>query len=420
VVGKGFYAQADEAVAEIVAAFEQGTGKQVELVQLAQDEIMQKAATAVEAGTPPDFLFSTFIERWAARWAYDDRLVDLEGILGPILDLFDADTLEVSTLLNGGTGHRGLYALPMGRSSNFLHVWNSLLERSGFTLADVTKEWEAFWSFWCDQVQPAARKALGRDDVWGIGLPISIPASDTDDQFLQFQLAYGSSWLGMDRRPQIDDPAIRAGIVKALETYIAIWHKGCTPPDSVNWTNIDNNKAFLAQTVVMTPNSSLSIPAALKRERPDDYYRNAVTIDWPNALDGKPLVIEGYLYRAVVFKAGRNPTLAEDFVRFLAEEGWLAHWLDFMGDQFMPPLRKLVDQPFWLDHSDPHRMRAAIQILTRPHLMNMDVRDNEWRSGPIWEENVWGNAVHRVVTEGISPEQAVDEAIARIKQILSE
>jgi hypothetical protein len=29
-------------------------------------------------------------------------------------------------------------------------------------------------------------------------------------------------------------------------------------------------------------------------------------------------------------------------------------------------------------------------------------------------------AIHRVVAEGISPEQAVDEAIARIKQILSE
>jgi hypothetical protein len=28
--------------------------------------------------------------------------------------------------------------------------------------------------------------------------------------------------------------------------------------------------------------------------------------------------------------------------------------------------------------------------------------------------------VHRVVTDGLTPEQAVDEAIARIKQILSE
>jgi multiple sugar transport system substrate-binding protein len=52
--------------------------------------------------------------------------------------------------------------------------------------------------------------------------------------------------------------------------------------------------------------------------------------------------------------------------------------------------------------------------------MNMDVRDHELRSGPIWEENVWGKAVHRVVAEGISPEQAVDETIARIKGILRE
>ena len=66
-------------------------------------------------------------------------------------------------------------------------------------------------------------------------------------------------------------------------------------------------------------------------------------------------------------------------------------------------------------------MRAAVQILTQPHYdPTLGVRDKERQSPLIFEENVWGNAVHRVVTEGISPEQAVDEAIARIKQILSE
>ena len=107
---------------------------------------------------------------------------------------------------------------------------------------------------------------------------------------------------------------------------------------------------------------------------------------------GRPLVIDGALLRAVVFKAGTNSALAGDFVRFLAEEGWLAHWLDFAGDEILPPMRKLVEQPFWLDTSDPHRMRAAVQMLTRTHLLDMNVRDNEWRSAGIWEENVWGNA----------------------------
>jgi multiple sugar transport system substrate-binding protein len=276
---KGFYPQADEAVAEIITTFEQDTGKEVELVQPAQADIHEKAEAALATGHPPDFLFSSLSQRWIPRWAYEDRFTNLEGVLGPVLGLFDADALEVSMLLNGNTGRRGLYSLPMGRVSNHIHVWNSLLERAGFTPADIPKDWAAFWSFWCDQVQPAVRRATGREDIWGIGLPMSVEADDTADQLVQFQLAYKAPWIGLDRRLQVDDSEIRAGMVKALNEYTAIWRKDCNPPDALTWANIDNNKAFLAQTVVMTPNGSLSIPNALKRERPDDYDRNIATID---------------------------------------------------------------------------------------------------------------------------------------------
>ena len=64
-------------------------------------------------------------------------------------------------------------------------------------------------------------------------------------------------------------------------------------------------------------------------------------------------------------------------------------------------------------------MRPAIQLLTMPPLrFRYDAPDR--RDGRIWSERVWANAIHRVAAEGISPEQAVDEAIARIKEILSE
>ncbi len=112
---KGFYPQEDQAVREIIAAFEQETGKQVELVQPTQDELFEKAETALQAGQPPDFLWGSSSESWAPGWAYEDRLADLDGVLGPVLDLFDADAIEAATLLNGTTGRRGLYALPMGR-----------------------------------------------------------------------------------------------------------------------------------------------------------------------------------------------------------------------------------------------------------------------------------------------------------------
>jgi multiple sugar transport system substrate-binding protein len=418
---KGYYTEEDEAVAEIIDAFEQETGKQVELVQFGYPEIYDNAEAALKAGQPPDFLFGIFSESRIPQWAYKDQLANLKSALGPLLDLFDADLIQASMLLNGSTGRRGLYALPMAQSSNQVHVWRSLLERAGYTLEDIPKEWDAFWSFWCDEVQPAVRRATGRDDIWGAGLPMSATSFDTSDQLIQFQLAYDSAWLDRDRRLRVDDPAVREGIVQALEEYTAIWRKGCTPPESASWTGADNNKAFLEQSVVMTANGTLSIPGALRATRPDDYYRNAATIDWPNAANGRPLVVEGFVSLAGVFKSGGNPALAEDFVRFLVGEGWLAHWLTFGGDRRMPPMRKLLDQPFWLDPTDPHRMRAAVQLLGRQHLVaDVGIRDHEWQSSKLLEENVWGTAVHRVVADGITPEQAVDEAIARIKEILNE
>jgi multiple sugar transport system substrate-binding protein len=417
---KGYYDQEDKAVREIIAAFEQDTGKRVDLTFYEELDLPGKIMAALKAGRPPDFAFGLDLPYYLPEWGYEDQLADLEVPLRPVLDLFDADAIEGSMLLNHTTRKQGLYALPMALGTNHLHVWNSLLERAGFTLADIPKEWSAFWSFWCDQVQPAVRRATGRDDVWGIGLPMSA-ANDTGDELVQFQLGYEASWIGPDRRLRIEDPAVRVGMVKALDDYTAIWRKGCTPPDATSWATIDNNKAFLSQTVVLTANPTLSIPSALRTASPDDYYKNAATIEWPADANGQPLIIDGWIYRGVVFKVGGNPALASDFVRFLAEEGWLAHWLDFAGDRFLPPMRKLVEQPFWLDTSDPHRIRSAIQILTRTHLpMYVGVQDHERQSGRIWDENVWGNAVHRVVADGVSPEQAVDEAIARIKEILAE
>ena len=39
----------------------------------------------------------------------------------------------------------------------------------------------------------------------------------------------------------IDDPEIRRRLIKAIDSYTAIYRKGCTPPDSVDWGTSDNN-----------------------------------------------------------------------------------------------------------------------------------------------------------------------------------
>ena len=417
---EGYYAQEDAALREVVAAFEQETGKRVDLVLYPMAELPDQIAAALEAGRPPDVAFGFWLVRYIPRWALEDRLADLTDIVGSFSNLFDPNQLERAMLLNARIGQRALYGLPMGQTSNNVHVWKSLLERVGFSLDDVPKAWEPFWSFWCDQVQPAVRKALGREDVWGVGLPMSAEARDTTDQFFQFVLAYDADYVTRAGELVIDDPEIRRRLVEAIDSYTGVYRRGCTPPNSVAWDDGGNNQAFLTQTAVVTTNLSLSIPNALKVERPDDYYKNTATIEWPFGPSGETFSIRGLIYHAVVFKDGGNPVTAMEFVRFLVAEGWLAHYLDFSGERMLPSMPALLEQPFWLDPSDRHHMAVVMQAESRPLAHDYTAVSGDVGHDQISNERVWAKAIHRIVTEGVTSEQAVDEAIARIKQILSE
>jgi multiple sugar transport system substrate-binding protein len=164
---------------------------------------------------------------------------------------------------------------------------------------------------------------------------------------------------------------------------------------------------------------SLSIPAALRTTRPEDYAKNAVTLAWPSGVHGQPLAVLTQSSQAAVFRGGHED-VAKEFVRFLVSEGWLAHWLDFAGDRLLPPMPALLAQPFWLNPGDPHRMASAIQFVNQPHDYSYAAVSGEWRHQRVQAEGIWPKAIRRIVIDGLTPEQAADEAIARIKQILSE
>ena len=323
-------------------------------------------------------------------------------------------------LLNARTGQRALYGLPMGQSMNNIHVWKSFLENAGLSLDHVPEGWERVLvvlvrpSPACGTQGIGPRRHLGhRPAHVGRGRRHHRPVPPV-------RRAYDADYVTRDGKLVIDDPEIRQRLVKAIDSYTAVYRKGCTPPDSVAWDDGGNNQAFLAQTVVMTTNLY-----ALDPQRPEgrasrrllQEHRDDRMATWPL---GETFPIEGSIFQAVVFKDGGNVATAKEFVRFLVAEGWLMHYLNFSGEQLLPSIAALLDQPFWLDPSDrttwPRRCRPS-----HAHWhYDYTAASGDLRHDQIYNERIWAKAIHRIVTEGITPEQAVDEAIARIKQILSE
>ena len=64
-----------------------------------------------------------------------------------------------------------------------------MLEQAGFKQSDIPTKWEDYWSFWCDKVQPASRKATGQR-VYAVGQPMGVESTDSFQSFYTFMDAY--------------------------------------------------------------------------------------------------------------------------------------------------------------------------------------------------------------------------------------
>ena len=165
------------------------------------------------------------------------------------------------------------------------------------------------------------RRATGRDDIWGVGLAMSAEAVTPRIEFDQFVQAYDANYVTRMASWSSTTPRSDKGSSEPSTATRRSSGKGCTPPDLVDWDDNDNNKAFLTQRVVMTPNETLSIPNALKHERPEDYYKNTTTIEWPLGPTGEPFPSERQRFRCRGLQGAATSPTAKEFVRFLVERG---------------------------------------------------------------------------------------------------
>ena len=146
---------------------------------------------------------------------------------------------------------KAYYAFPVKMQAFHITYWADMIEKAGFRESDIPKSWAEYWSFWCDKVQPAYRKASGQR-IYAMGIPLSITSSDTYQMFLPFADAYDVRMVDEHGKLLVDDPAVRAGLIKALTDYTTPYLKGCVPPSATSWKDPDNNVAQNNKTTVMT------------------------------------------------------------------------------------------------------------------------------------------------------------------------
>jgi multiple sugar transport system substrate-binding protein len=423
---KGFYPAEDQALFNVIKKFEaKHKGVKVELSQYPIQDMIPKTVAALDSGNPPDVAYADVYDfQVTGKWANDDKLEDVSSVIGPIAARFEPTALSTTFLWDEKTKKRAYYAFPLKQQTMHIQYWKDMRGEAGFKESDIPKDWHSYWSFWCEKVQPALRQKTGKR-VYGIGMPMGVDSSDSFYSFLTFADAYDVHMVNDSGKLLVDDPAVRKGLIGALTDYVMPYQKGCTPPSSTSWKDPDNNVAFHNKTTVMTHNATISIAAkwlddmnnpALTQTQRDEAKKNytqlIATAAFPNKPDGSKMKYRTAVKTGVVFKEAKHKALAKQFVAFLLQEDNLTPYVEGSLGRWFPVTKAGQASPFW--KNDPHRLDVYNQYMSG--VTTFEFTKN-YKFTILNNENVWAKAMNRVVSEHVPVDKAVDEMIARIKQV---
>lgn len=410
---KGYVLEEDEAIQQLINNWKQKSGRKAKLSFYTPDEIVQKAKRASQAGKTPDILFSSRAEY--PRLAWEGKLADVSEVVEPVKSLYYPIALEAAHLYDNVDKKQSYYAVPLHQATIHIFYWKDLLKQAGLSDRNIPKSWNAFWDFWKkaqDRLQSQQKQ-----EIYGLGMPVSIGASDTYYLFEQILEAYNVELLNQQGQLLVDDPTVRQGITESLKWYAQLYQQGYVAPAAVRWLDPDNNRNLLNRVVVMTPNPTLSIPIALRQD-PNTYRNKLGILEFPNKPNGKPMRHLVSVRQVVVFAESKNKEVAKDFLTYLIQPETIGEYLKSGGGRYLPAMMPAVKDPFWTSPADPHISTATKTLILGPTRLFYNVRTPAYSL--VLEENVWGKALYRIVVDGMSPQQAASEAIERIKQIFAQ
>jgi multiple sugar transport system substrate-binding protein len=414
---QGFIPEEDASFRQIVAEYEKATGNVIDYSLVPFLPLTQKIVSALTSGDVPDVMEYNVADLFLVpQYAWSDKLTDLTEIVEIQKAQYHPTAYLATQCYNNVTKKRGAYFAPYKVFVPPFHIWNSLVEKAGYQMADAPRTWDAFWDFF----KPMQKKLRdkGMRGVYALGLqPTTTGPADGNDTFHAFMIAYGGNGIVTpDGAPHLDDARVKEAVTKALTYITTAFKEGYVPPGALSWNDADDNNAFHAKQMIMDLDGTISTELALYHKK--EQYDDVVTLGLPNDNSGRPVPAQLGVGGVFVPKGAANLEVAKDFIKYLIEPKVVNGYLKEGLGRFLPAMPDLVKtDPFWLDPKDPHRSAYTRAGLLGPTVPNHPVYNPGYAEANA--QQIWGVAAADVIREGMLPQAAAEKALKRIAEILA-
>jgi multiple sugar transport system substrate-binding protein len=414
---QGFVPEEDASLKSTVAEYEKVSGNIIDLSIVPFAPIRQKIISALTSGDVPDVM-----ENYSAgitivpQNVWNDKLIELTDVVETQLAQYHPTALLASQYYNNVTKKRSFYYVPTATFVLPFHIWNSLVEKAGYKLADAPKTWDAFWDFFKPMQQKLRDK--GMRGVYALGMqPTTSGPNDGNGLFHHFLIAYGGNGIVTKNGvPRLNDPQVKEAAIKALTYITTAYKEGYVPPGALSWNDADDNNAFHAKQIIMDLDGTISTELALYHKKAE--YDDIVTMGLPNDNSGKPIPSQLGVGGAFMAKGAKNVEVGKDFLKYLIQPNVVNAYLKAGLGRALPPMPDLVkNDSFWLDPNDPHRAAYARQGMLDPTVPVYPIFNPGYAEAEA--QQIWGAAQAEIIREGATPHAAAEKALARIGALLA-
>jgi len=237
------------------------------------------------------------------------------------------------------------------------------------------------------------------------GFGIGLGGDDDSRMFLQSVLwSFGGSIFDKEGNVVLDSPATRA----AVEYVLGLYRQHLLPEGVLGWDGASNNRAFLAGTIAATANAPTILYAARRQDK--DLAKNVVHSLYPPGPAGRHTFATGF--SMVVRRDDPEREAALDLASYYVQPENYRRLLSAAEGSVNPQFKGYEDLPVW---SDP-RLAVALKSLEYEHPVGWPGPVTE-AAAEVFERHVLTDILGRVITGGLTVDQAVKEAAQRVEDI---
>jgi multiple sugar transport system substrate-binding protein len=218
------------------------TGIDVNISIFPKEIYAEKIMAAIEAKNPPDVVLQG--AAGPVHAAELGLLVPLDEVIGRLgRDDFYPVVLQYHRVTDPETGEAHVYGIPLFFEPRTVEIRYDLLQEAGIEIPEKpTYGW----------LIETARALNNPPDIYGWGLTLG-KCYDAHDNIMLLVHHYGGGLIS-DRGPLGADVFNSEPTWQAFSLMKDLYREGIVPPDSVAWTDFDNNLAFMEGRIAITIN----------------------------------------------------------------------------------------------------------------------------------------------------------------------